>query len=127
MMHHRTETGGVSSVLPVNLLTADQLNDFAKLSAQQARLATKQGWAQTTLAGRGAMRGLLEIERMVEMIMLGALHKYSSTAFVTFNSRVTESIAQQMLLSHDSMEIHHAPNPHDIIWDNIAIPKSQVS
>lgn len=52
--------------------------------------------------------------------------KYSSTAFVTFNSRVTESIAQQMLLSLDTMEINHAPNPKDIIWENVAIPKSQV-
>jgi hypothetical protein len=126
MMHQRTQTGGVSSVLPVNMLTSDQLNELAKLSAQQARTVTKQGWLQTTLAGRGAWHGLIEVERMIEMIMLGALHKYSSTAFVTFNSRITESIAQQMLLSHDQMEINHAPNPHDIIWENIAIPKSQV-
>jgi hypothetical protein len=74
----------------------------------------------------GALRGIVEIERAIEMVMLGAYYKYSSTAFVTFNSRVTESIAHQMLLSHDDMEIHHAPNPHDIIWDNVAIPKSQV-
>jgi hypothetical protein len=126
MMHQRTQTGGVSSVLPVNMLTSDQLNELAKLSAQQARTVTKHGWLQTTLAGRGAWHGLIEVERMIEMIMLGALHKYSSTAFVTFNSRITESIAQQMLLSHDQMEINHAPNPHDIIWENIAIPKSQV-
>jgi hypothetical protein len=26
----------------------------------------------------------------------------------------------------NSMEINHAPNPHDIIWDNVAIPKSQI-
>lgn len=31
-----------------------------------------------------------------------------------------------MLLSHDSMEISHAPNPHDVIWENVAIPKNQV-
>lgn len=30
-----------------------------------------------------------------------------------------------MLLSHDSMEFSHAPNPHDIIWENVAIPRSQ--
>ncbi len=75
----------------------------------------------------GAMKGAIEIERMFEMLMVGAYYKYSSTAFVTFKSRVTESIAHQMLLSHDTMEINHAPNPHDIIWDNVAIPKSQVS
>ena len=36
------------------------------------------------------------------------------------------SIEQQMLLSHDAMEINHAPNPNDIIWENVSIPKSQV-
>ena len=25
-----------------------------------------------------------------------------------------------------SLEINHAPNPHDVIWDNVAIPKSQI-
>ena len=25
------------------------------------------------------------------------------------------------------MEINHAPTPHDIIWDNVAIPKSQIT
>lgn len=72
------------------------------------------------------MRGAIEVERTLEMLLMGAYYKYSSTAFVTFKSRVTESIAYQMLLSHDTMEISHAPNPHDIIWDNVAIPKSQV-
>jgi hypothetical protein len=24
------------------------------------------------------------------------------------------------------MAIHHAPNPNDIIWENIAIPKTQI-
>ena len=33
---------------------------------------------------------------------------------------------KQMLLSHDAMEINHAPNPNDIIWENVSIPKSQV-
>ena len=73
------------------------------------------------------MKAISELERTIEMITFGAFYKYSSTAFVTFKSRITESIAQQMLLSHDAMEINHAPNPHDIIWDNVAIPKSQVS
>lgn len=76
--------------------------------------------------------------------------QYATTAFITFNSRVTKAISYQMLLSHDrypmsstytsttyngyrpfippcSMEINHAPNPHDVIWDNVAIPKSQIT
>jgi hypothetical protein len=70
---------------------------------------------------------MLEVERAAELLFMGAFNKYSTTAFVTFNSRVTESIAQQMLLSHQTMEIQHAPNPHDVIWENVAIPKSQVT
>jgi hypothetical protein len=69
---------------------------------------------------------MLEVERAAELLFIGAYNKYSTTAFVTFNSRVTESIAQQMMLSHNSMEISHAPNPRDVIWENVAIPKSQV-
>lgn len=122
----RTAGGGISMSLPINLMSPEELNEVAKLSADRARQGMRQGWIQTTLAGAGALRALLEIERALEIIALGALHKYSSTAFVTFKSRVTASIAQQMLLSHDTMEINHAPNPRDVIWDNIAIPKSQV-
>ena len=33
----------------------------------------------------------------------------------------------QMLLTNDAMEISHAPTPNDIIWENVAIPKSQVT
>lgn len=126
-LQQRTESGGVSNVLPMlDMLTPEQLNEITKLSVEKARLATKQGWIQTKIAGTGAMKGIMELERTIEMVMLGAYYKYSSTAFVTFRSRVTESIAQQMLLSHDAMEINHAPNPKDVIWDNVAIPKSQV-
>lgn len=46
------------------------------------------------------MRGALEAERAFEMLTLGAYYKYSSTAFVTFNSRVAESIAYQVLPSY---------------------------
>eukprot|EP00597_Dinobryon_sp_UTEXLB2267_P009397 CAMPEP_0170086304 /NCGR_PEP_ID=MMETSP0019_2-20121128/21018_1 /TAXON_ID=98059 /ORGANISM="Dinobryon sp., Strain UTEXLB2267" /LENGTH=640 /DNA_ID=CAMNT_0010303293 /DNA_START=83 /DNA_END=2005 /DNA_ORIENTATION=+ len=93
----------------------------------RAKEVTKEGWQQTKLAGNGAMRGLMEVENAFEILVLGAYYKYATTAFITFNSRVTESIAYQMLLSHDSMEINHAPNPHDIIWENVAIPKSQIT
>eukprot|EP01031_Cornospumella_fuschlensis_P031102 gene31102-37587_t len=123
-----TETGGVSTVLPpIANLTQDQLNELTLLSIEKVKLTTQQGWLQTKLAGRGAVRGLVEIERAIEMVMLGAYYKYSSTAFVTFTNRVSESIAKQLLLSHDNMEVSSAPNPHDIIWDNVAIPKSQIA
>jgi hypothetical protein len=68
---------------------------------------------------------VVEAERAFEMLTVGAYYKYSSTAFVTFNSRMAETIAHQMLLTNDCMEIHHAPHPNDIIWENVAIPKTQ--
>lgn len=68
------------------------------------------------------------MERAIEMLTIGAYYKYSSTAFVTFTSRMAETVAHQMLLSHENpMEVSHAPNPNDVIWENVAIPKSQVS
>lgn len=63
----------------------------------------------------------------MEVLTIGAYYKFSSTAFVTFKSRTSETIAQQMVLSSDNIEISHGPNPHDVIWDNVAIPKHQVS
>jgi hypothetical protein len=155
--YYRTETGGLQSILPVDL-SSDQLNELTKLSIQRAKIISEQ----TKVAGSGAWKSLLEIERyfslsfsflrsfflsffpsflpafsfclppvlslvrLIEMLTLGAYYKYSSTAFVTFQNRVTESIAQQMLLSPDAMEINHAPNPKDIIWENVAIPKRQI-
>lgn len=50
------------------------------------------------IASSGMLRGVLEVERAFEMLAFGALYKYSSTAFVTFNSRVTEAIAQQVIM-----------------------------
>ena len=44
-----------------------------------------------------------EMERVAEMLVLGAYYKMSSTAFVTFNSRVTKIVASKMLLSHDQV------------------------
>ena len=63
---------------------------------KQANKIAKVGWEQTKIAGSGALRGIIEVERAFEMLTLGAYYKYSSTAFVTFNSRITESIAQQV-------------------------------
>jgi hypothetical protein len=119
--YYQTTTGGFASILPVGM-SDEQLQELTKLSIQRARILTER----TKDVAKDAWQPLLEIERLIEMVTLGAYYKYSSTAFVTFRSRVTESIAQQMLLSPDAMEINHAPNPKDIIWENVAIPKSQI-
>jgi len=97
------------------------------VGVERATMAARHGWAHTKLATIGAIRGAIEIERAFEMIVVGAYYKFSSTAFVTFKSRMAETIAHQMTLSDEtSMSIHHAPNPKDIIWDNVAIPKTQI-
>jgi hypothetical protein len=101
-------------------------SDVGNELAEKALTVGREGWAQTKIAGIGALRGVLEVERAFEMLTLGAYYKYSSTAFVTFRTRMAETIAHQMLLTDDMMEISHAPNPHDVIWENVAIPKSQV-
>lgn len=94
---------------------------------ERASMTARHGWAHTKLATIGAIRGAIEIERAFEMIVVGAYYKFSSTAFVTFKSRMAETIAHQMTLSDETaMSIHHAPNPKDIIWENIAIPKTQI-
>lgn len=76
----------------------------------------------------GALRGVLEATRTLELLTVGAYYKVSSTAFVTLKSRVATSCTHQMLLSHSH---HHmltdlAPNPMDIIWENVSIPIRQI-
>lgn len=114
-------------ILNSGAILTDEQKLAMNMQLQKAKSVSKEGWNQTQIAIGGASKAAIEIERTMEMLLMGAYYKYSSTAFVTFKSRVTESIAYQMLLSHDTMEISHAPNPHDIIWDNVAIPKSQIT
>jgi hypothetical protein len=80
------------------------------------------------VAGQGAVRGLLEATRTLELLTLGAYYSTSSTAFVTFTSRVAKSVSYQMLLSHEfyKMTVNPAPNAKDIIWENVHTPQSQI-
>lgn len=88
----------------------------------------KHGIQTAKIATRGAVKGVLEATRTLELLTVGAYYKTSSTAFVTLTSRVAASSCCQMLLSHEffRMEIRSAPNPKDIIWDNVSIPQSQI-
>ena len=81
------------------------------------------------IASKGAVKGLLEASRTLELLTFGAYYRTSSTAFVTFTSRIATASAYQMLLSHEffAMKIRSAPNPKDIIWNNVSIPDSQTS
>lgn len=61
----------------------------------------KEGLKSAEVATKSALRGVLEATRALELLTFGAYYKISSTAFVTFKSRIASASAQQMLLSHD--------------------------
>ncbi len=106
----------------------DMVAQIETVTVDRGKQTLQQGWAQTKIAGMGFALGVLEAERAIEMVVVGSQYNYSSTAFVTFKTRMAETIAYQMNLSDEgSMEILHAPNPNDVIWDNISIPKSQIA
>jgi hypothetical protein len=89
----------------------------------------KEGYKTASIATKGALRGVLEGIRAVELLTVGAYYKTSSTAFVTLKSRVAECSSHQMFLSHlhYSMHVKSAPNPKDCIWENISIPPKQIA
>ena len=88
----------------------------------------KEGMNTAELATKGAIRGVFEAARALELLTIGTLSKFSSTAFVTFKNRLPSCVSVNMLLSHHyySMEISPAPSPKDIIWENVALPLRQV-
>lgn len=72
----------------------------------------------TVMATREAIRGMLEVTRSIELLTVGANYRTSTTAFVTFTSRVARCSSHQMVLSnkHHDMRIKPAPSPKDVIW-----------
>jgi hypothetical protein len=100
-----------------------------KIVGNAALTAGKEGFKTVTIATKGALKGVLEATKTLELLTVGAYYKTSSTAFVTFKSRVANSSSHQMLLSHEhhALNIKAAPNPKDIIWDNLPIPQRQIS
>lgn len=72
----------------------------------------------TEIATREAIRGMLEVTRSIELLTVGANYKTSTTAFVTFTTRVARCSSHQMILSnkHHDMRIVPAPSPKDVIW-----------
>jgi hypothetical protein len=82
-------------------------------------------WSQ---AGRKAMATTFEAIRAVELLTIGDPKNNTSTAFVTFTSRVANVSAHQLFLHHKyhQMNIVPAPAPTDIRWGNVVISDSQV-
>jgi hypothetical protein len=103
--------------------------EFGKVLGEGVGGLAAEGVKTASIGIRGAMRGVLEGIRAVELLTVGAYYKTSSTAFVTLKSRVAKCSIQQMFLSHThySMVVKSAPNPKDCIWDNISIPSRQIS
>ena len=79
-------------------------------------------------AAKGVLHSAVNIERHIELLTVGN-YSAASTGFVTFTNRVAQSMAHQMLLSHEYsiMKAKPSPNPNDIIWKNVAIPEKQLS
>jgi hypothetical protein len=83
-----------------------------------AREGLKSARRATEMATREAIRGVMAVTRSIELLTVGASYRTSSTAFVTFTSRVAKSSSHQMVLSHQhfAMSVKPAPNPNDVIW-----------
>lgn len=87
------------------------IQDIAREGLEHARKAT-------AMATQDAIKGMLEVTRSIELLTVGASYRTSTTAFVTFSSRVARSAAHQMVLSHrfSNMKLRPAPSPRDVIW-----------
>lgn len=112
------------------ILTGKQIvGDAATVAGSSLNEFANEGVRTARIAGRGAIRSVLEATRTLELLTLGAYYSTSSTAFVTFKSRVSKSVAYQMLLSHENyqMVVTSAPNAKDIRWENVSIPLSQIN
>ena len=108
--------------------SAPHLPPRAASKAFEVEGLAKEGMKTVEATAKGAVRGVLEAARTLELLTVGAYYATSSTAFVTFKSRTASSTAQQMILSHAhfTMIVRAAPNPKDIIWENVSIPQRQI-
>jgi hypothetical protein len=123
------EGEGISAELRAALKQgSEMLNIAAKAANSGMKEVAKEGAHAVKIMGKGALRGVLEATRAVELLTLGAFYHTSSTAFITFRSRMSKAISYQMLLSHKYylMSVNMAPNPKDLIWANVSIPVSQI-
>ncbi len=123
------EVNNSNTLEPSKNTTVKAINLGAKMVGSSVGGLAKEGIKTAELATKGALRGVLEATRTLELLTFGAYYKTSSTAFVTFNSRVSVCSSQQMLLSHEhyAIEIKQAPNPKDILWENVSIPQRQIN
>jgi ferritin len=122
-----------STNCPEPSAVSDVIKSKVKAVVETAHVAVETGVGtlakEAKIAASSALKGALEATRTIELLTLGAYYKTSTTAFVTFKSRVASCTAHQVLLSHEyfTMKVKSAPNAKDILWDNVPIPYRQVS
>jgi hypothetical protein len=120
------DDGDMSEQKP-SLTEAFFASSYEKLEETRRDLAAESA-AAAVVAKKHALKKIFDAKRAIELFAGRAFFSMSSTAFVTFNSRVSAGIAHQMLLSHDNhqMEVTPAPAISDIIWQNLYVKKSQI-
>lgn len=128
ILEEKQESGLKAEVVNAVKKSGVFLGIAAKAANEGAKGVANEGIHAAKIVSGGALRGMLEATRAVELLTIGAFYHTSSTAFVTFNSRVSKSISYQMLLSHKyyTMTVNTAPNPRDIVPANVSIPQSQI-
>ena len=82
---------------------------------------TKEGLAAARSTGRGVLKGVLEMEKQIELATFGAYFKTTSTAFVTFRTRSARSVCYQSTLSHDEMRISPAPGMYMFVCMSVGV------
>ena len=107
---------------------AESVGNFFGGVSYAAGSIAKQGGNVGKIAFGGILSTLHAGLKDLEMLTIGSDYKTSSTAFVTFKTRVATGMAYQMFLStdHYTMKISPAPQHGDIIWENVASTQEQV-
>lgn len=98
-------------------LISTLLDDGKYVAMQSASGFAKEGARTARNVGQGAMKGVREATKAIELVTIGSFFRTSSTAFVAFTSRVSTGVGHQMLLSNENykMTLKPAPCTTDII------------
>jgi hypothetical protein len=125
----RSESPSIANKFSTEFKLTEGMKRVGHATISAVEGIANEGFKSAELATQGALRSIFEVTRTLELLTVGAYYKTSSTAFVTFKSRVSACSSYQMLLSHDhyTIEVKPAPNPKDIIWENVSVPQRQIT
>jgi len=115
-------------VMGAGHVVGDVVGGVAHTVTETVGEIANEGGTVSKAAFKGIFSSIRTGLRDLEMLTFGSHYKTSSTAFITFKSRVACSMAYQMFLSTKfyNLKIYPAPQPGDIQWDNINIAEEQV-